>query len=30
MVVVVEMERVVECVVRLVLWCSDRRGDYFS
>ena len=29
-VVVVEMELVVECVVRLVLWCSDGRGDYLG
>ena len=29
-VVVVEMELVVECVVRLFLWCLDWKGDYLS
>ena len=29
-VVVVEMELVVEYLVRLVLWCSDGRGDYLG
>ena len=29
-IVVVEMELVVECVVRLVLWCSNGRGDYLG
>ena len=28
-VLVMEVELVVECVLKLVLWCSNRRGNFW-